>query len=253
MCFIKKSYNNAYGEKTLLAFGINKYSGSPLNGCINDIEDAKSEFTDLFPEISAFTFKDSEATKKTFTGELAKAIAALPEGATVAVITDCCYSGTNTRSIIEQKPKMYGKPVTLEAKTVRKIARSEAMNWIAISGCGEKQTSADAYINGRYNGAFTFYALNVLRQGMTYREWMAGIRRYLPSASFAQVPEIEGNPALIDSVIFGSHTLMLWYSGHGTYVKDHNGDEADGYDEALYLYDGALTDDVLGNILRTIK
>lgn len=38
------------------------------------------------------------------------------------------------------------------------------------------------------------------------------------------------------------------YSGHGTSVYDENGDEMDGYDEALYVYDGILLDDELQEI-----
>ncbi len=42
---------------------------------------------------------------------------------------------------------------------------------------------------------------------------------------------------------------LFHYSGHGTYVVDQNGDEPDGRDEAVVLYDfrqnGVLTDDVL--------
>ena len=37
--------------------------------------------------------------------------------------------------------------------------------------------------------------------------------------------------------------IFIHYSGHGTYVPDIHGDEIDGYDEALYLFDGPLLDD----------
>ena len=39
--------------------------------------------------------------------------------------------------------------------------------------------------------------------------------------------------------------IVLTYSGHGTNVKDNNGDEEDGRDEALCLYDRFLIDDEL--------
>ena len=47
--------------------------------------------------------------------------------------------------------------------------------------------------------------------------------------------------------------LVITYSGHGTQVYDNSGDETDGYDEALYLYDGVFTDDEMRSILDTIK
>jgi metacaspase-1 len=49
-------------------------------------------------------------------------------------------------------------------------------------------------------------------------------------------------------------TIVVQYSGHGTYVPDKNGDEADGRDEALVPYDimtnGPLIDDEIYSIFR---
>lgn len=39
--------------------------------------------------------------------------------------------------------------------------------------------------------------------------------------------------------------LVIYYVGHGTYVNDKNGDESDGYDEAMVFSDGNLIDDML--------
>ena len=39
--------------------------------------------------------------------------------------------------------------------------------------------------------------------------------------------------------------LVVYYVGHGSSVKDTNGDEADGYDEVLVFDDGMVVDDVL--------
>lgn len=41
--------------------------------------------------------------------------------------------------------------------------------------------------------------------------------------------------------------FFLTYSGHGSRVKDLNGDESDGYDEALVLYDRLFIDDEFQN------
>lgn len=46
--------------------------------------------------------------------------------------------------------------------------------------------------------------------------------------------------------------LVVTYSGHGTSVKDTNNDEADGRDEAIYLYDGLLIDDMIQKILKKL-
>lgn len=57
---------------------------------------------------------------------------------------------------------------------------------------------------------------------------------------------------LVNKAVAGD-TIILSYSGHGTQIFDKSGDEVDYYDEAVYLYDGALTDDVLCNILLQLK
>lgn len=46
--------------------------------------------------------------------------------------------------------------------------------------------------------------------------------------------------------------LLIQYSGHGTQVQDKNYEESDGYDEALYLYDGAFIDDEFNAVLQLI-
>lgn len=46
--------------------------------------------------------------------------------------------------------------------------------------------------------------------------------------------------------------IVFTYSGHGTNVIDTSGDEADEYDEALYVYDGIILDDELRNIIQKV-
>lgn len=68
---------------------------------------------------------------------------------------------------------------------------------LLLSGCqeGPNNFSYDAKIAGRYNGAFTYYALKTLKAlgaNATYKDWHAAIRRYLPSASYPQTPQLVG-------------------------------------------------------------
>ena len=46
--------------------------------------------------------------------------------------------------------------------------------------------------------------------------------------------------------------IYIHYSGHGTLVKDYNGDEVSGYDQAWYVYDGLLVDDQLHAVLSKV-
>ena len=118
-----------------------------------------------------------------------------------------------------------------------------------MSGCGEHETSMDAFIDGRFEGAFTHFALATLKKGMTYRQWHAEIIKYLPGTKYEQHPQIEGPDYLLDRKVFEDETLVIHNSSHGSYTYDTNGDEADGQDEGLY-FDYLLIDDEIGNILK---
>lgn len=43
--------------------------------------------------------------------------------------------------------------------------------------------------------------------------------------------------------------VVLTYSGHGSYLRDQNGDESDGQDEALCALDGMIRDDTIYDVL----
>jgi len=46
--------------------------------------------------------------------------------------------------------------------------------------------------------------------------------------------------------------VMIYVSGHGSQKTDKNGDEPDGLDETLYLYDGHFVDDEFGALIKQI-
>jgi hypothetical protein len=46
--------------------------------------------------------------------------------------------------------------------------------------------------------------------------------------------------------------IYVHYSGHGSFIPDTSGDEIDGYDETLYLYDGNFVDDELAELMTLI-
>lgn len=46
----------------------------------------------------------------------------------------------------------------------------------------------------------------------------------------------------------GGDTLVFYYAGHGGQQPDRNGDESDGHDETLIVYDGEIIDDQLNEI-----
>ena len=72
------------------------------------------------------------------------------------------------------------------------VAGAHHMLW---TGCKANETSADAYFNGRYNGAFTYYFVKVMRdtKNKLSRKDVIAKMRTLMKSKFAQNPQLEGN------------------------------------------------------------
>jgi len=68
------------------------------------------------------------------------------------------------------------------------------MNEILITGCKDSELSYDASFGGRANGAFTYYALQVLNSNpdATYAEFYTKLRQLLPNSKHPQTPQLEG-------------------------------------------------------------
>ena len=130
----------------------------------------------------------------------------IPEGVTVILIFDCCYSGTITKSVVPKPEKTRFVQLEREAKEVSKVrsrvAINEGQRWITFSGSGEHQTSADAYIDGQYNGAFTYFAMKALQPGITYNQWFYRVKNLFETSRFEQRPQMEGNEALRNNLVF---------------------------------------------------
>jgi hypothetical protein len=78
---------------------------------------------------------------------------------------------------------------------LQRIGTSEnPQNHVLFSGCKDTQTSADAYISGTYNGAFTYYFCKHLRdvQGaITRAELLKRLRASLKHEGYDQIPQLE--------------------------------------------------------------
>ena len=128
-----------------------------------------------------------------------------PDDKLVVAKFDSCFSGgMDDRKMNYRKDRFYAIPGMPVEKHLKHIGRSDVQKWVIFAGCGENQTSADAYINGRYNGAFTFYDLKSYGVHYSYSAEQSKLRTYLPSLKeqFDQAPELTGPDELITKTVF---------------------------------------------------
>ena len=158
----------------------------------------------------------------------------IPEGAFLEVFLDCCHSGTATRGGdlfcgeeigFESEPTGRFLPpppdiaFRFEGETGalgptrgfqtlnRSGVRRSTASHILWSGCRADQTSADAYINGGYNGAFTYFFCKHMREtggNITRRNLLTRVRDSLRYNGYLQTPQLE----CMDESAYENHPLQ---------------------------------------------
>lgn len=160
---------------------------------------------------------------KMITDDMLKAVFdKLPDGVNLTVCLDCCHSGgaldqDNQYQAVTDKQMIeddmaggrYLPPPAFAVEGVDeltegfkpKLIQSRDVNQtgLLLTGCRSHQTSADAYINGIFQGAFT-YALSKTLSDNAYRidhiNLIEKINKYMVLAGFTQRPELNGSPSL---------------------------------------------------------
>lgn len=124
-----------------------------------------------------------------------------PDGLIVIAKFDSCFSGGMDRDVMT-KSRFYKMPgVRVMKGAVRKFNKTASDKWVIFSGCGEEQTSADAWFNNRPNGAFTYFDLKSYSSNSTYKEEITKLNTFLPSSNFDQIPELYGNSFLFNNKV----------------------------------------------------
>ena len=155
-------------------------------------------------------------------------------GANITVVLDCCHSGTaldQTESatvVVDETapdPALKVRTVKKGAKrrflpppaevlndikenglTVRKWSTSRDINSTAllIAGCRSDQTSADAKIEGKFQGAATYAMTSAIRSNpeITYYGLIKNMNQFMVSNGFEQRPQLDG-----DSNLYGREFL----------------------------------------------
>jgi len=172
--------------------------------------------------------------------ELKAVFHSVPNGVNVSVILDCCHSATGLdqeETLFEQArvqmhqdaplakedgSRFLPMPADVEAyirneglelrefKTSRDINRSALL----IAGCMPHQTSADALLDGQYQGAATYALLKALKADKkTYRDVAQFMSDFMVKTGFSQRPQLDGHPSLYDQAF-----LEPWGTLFGTPV-----------------------------------
>lgn len=119
---------------------------------------------------------------------------------TLFAMFDSCFSG----SVLDLKYQ-YLDSLNYEKYTENSKVLETNGNVFMISGCTDEQTSADAFINGKANGAMTWSLLEGLKQNSmcTWRELVKVMRDLLKQSKYTQIPQFSsGTFVNIDNPVF---------------------------------------------------
>ncbi|MFF2842283.1 caspase domain-containing protein [Paenarthrobacter sp. NPDC057981] len=139
--------------------------------------------------------------------ELAAVFARLPDGVLMDVVLDTCHSGTGLKSldlIPGRRPRFLPAPTPravmahedLETRTLRDLVKTAKLSTpVLMAACRSDQTAADALMDGRYNGAFTYNLVKSLRSDGTLgrADILKQVSKGLKAGGFDQVAQLEAS------------------------------------------------------------
>lgn len=209
--------------------------GSNVEDLDGDEEDARDEITCLydmdFNNPNSYILDD----------EWYEWVKQVNSEANLIMIKDTCHSGGSSRLFTVQNEKGFSEIILVEKSEIDKVGTyhdvsikdvsdgrflippnlptnqwgnnkhfersvsmaSDGVTGLHLMACQEDQTAADAYINGSFNGAFTYYLCEALRLNphLGSRDLMNKVTEMLRDRYF-QTPNHEGNE--LSPPIFGS-------------------------------------------------
>ena len=206
------------GKLSYLVFSLSSH-GTQMNDTSGDEPDGKDEA--FVPHDIAEKNGRWDSAHIISDDELHDLFVQLPANVLLEVYLDTCHSGSGLRGAefglhapraryIAPPDHEFGKKTarmpgfTLDRRpspTAKKRATSaskEAVvgaHHILWTGCKANETSADAYFNGRYNGAFTYWFVKTVKdtQNKLSRKDVLAKMRAAMAGKFAQIPQLESN------------------------------------------------------------
>ena len=141
----------------------------------------------------------------------------VPDGVEFIWISDSCFSGGLSKKFIDMpknvkdvQRKTFELPADIlwrnkAAKDSNKMpltmkGAAKELGVALISGCTEEQESADASIDGKFNGALTYYLLKTLQSGnglkMHLNDLIKDVVEVIKQNKFDQTPELLGSKTI---------------------------------------------------------
>lgn len=153
--------------------------------------------------------------------------------ALLEVFLDCCHSGDGLKEMgLAPPPELAAEHPTLNRylpppadiflrfsgeeddlkqpnKFVNNFKKRANKHHILWAGCMANQTSADAHINGRYHGAFTYYLNLHLRRNphVSRKELLRKVRASLIHGGYSQIPQLEIEATKRDRAVFVNNEI----------------------------------------------
>lgn len=121
--------------------------------------------------------------------ELHYLLSRIPRGVKVTCFFDMCHSGSSLDMDWRYRLRTIRRSGSVRTNRDDHLRAKVTL----MSGSRDDQTSADAHLAGKYQGAMTRAMLNVLETHdyvITYHELLKGIRRWLKDHDFKQKPQL---------------------------------------------------------------
>ena len=129
--------------------------------------------------------------------EISEVLMSFPKDKTVFLVFDCCHSGS-----IADLPYIAGK-TGIQLEKTQKMMRADI---ICLSGCEDRQTSADVTEKGVSYGALSATLYNILKnmdkKKMTWGQLYKQLVLEMSFRGYSQYPQLtSSDPSILDKIV----------------------------------------------------
>ena len=122
----------------------------------------------------------------------------LPDYVLFIVISDACHSGDLLRELIQARYLPFPDVSRRPDRSIDQTLYDDGDRvGILLAGCHKEQTSADAFIDGEHQGAFSYFLIDALKKSwnLSYSRLALAASQGLQDARYSQAPTCEGEPS----------------------------------------------------------